>query len=164
MRLHAKTTLVAICMTAVTLLFNGCTAYIFGLSQTSAYGDLILNFESDRSQVRVGEAVHMRFTIKNAGNKPYVIESPDTPVMDINVQIPGGPAVLNWASQNPVKVSHRLEWQPGASRTIELVWTPKQEDFARNDLPAFYLSGILYENSVVVQGASVTVCTTDTCR
>jgi hypothetical protein len=157
------TTILLIFEMCIPLLFSGCYDYINGLSQTTNYDTLVLKFEADHFLVRVGEPMHIRFTIKNVGSKPWVIESEDTPIMDITVQIPGSPAFFNWASQYPDKISHRLEWKPGESKTLELTWTPSQEDFAHNDLPAFYLGGNLYVNSKIMQGASVIVCTTQTC-
>jgi hypothetical protein len=100
-----------------------------GAIAKSNYDTLGLWLESDRTRAQIGIPIQIRYAVKNMGERTWILESLDTPVMDINVQIPGGSVVLNWASQNPDKVSHRLEWQPGESKTIELVWTPKQEEY-----------------------------------
>jgi hypothetical protein len=158
--LHYKTLLVTIYAVAIALLFSNCSVYIFGLNQTTAYGSLILTFEADRSQVRVGEPVHMRFTIKNVGSKPWVIESQDTPVMDIRVDVVGDGTLLTWSVQNPAQVSHRLEWKPGESKVIEWSWTPKQGDVYSGAEHDIGLIGVLFGG----QAAGVRVCASDVCR
>jgi hypothetical protein len=161
---NCKIPLVTIWVVSIALLFSGCSVYIFGLSKTSSYGDLTLKYEADRSQVRVGEPVHMRFTIKNVGSKPWILESPNTPVMDIDVDVVGGPELLAWSTQNPDKISHRLEWAPGESQVIELTWIPKQEDVQFGMYNDVFLTGTLSENSKIIQSAGVRVCASNFCR
>jgi hypothetical protein len=139
----------------------GCTSS--AQMHTAKYNYLILKLWSDRSRAQVGEPVRVRFTVTNEGGDTW-LESPDTPVMDIVVDVVGGPQLLAWSDQNPDKVVHRLEWKPGESKTIELVWTPKPEDIAQGYYKAIFLTGLLYRNGTIEQSAGVTVCASDFCR
>ncbi|HEX4850922.1 MAG TPA: hypothetical protein VFV08_08960 [Puia sp.] len=97
----------------------------------------------------------MQFTIKNAGNQPAIIESMGTPVMDIVVDDGASRRILaSWSAQNPDKVMHHLEWQPGESKVLELVWIPPQEEDSRQ----VFASGLLYQESKFLQGANVDFC------
>jgi len=145
-------------MAIIALLLSGCTTYIFGLSQTTSYDTLILKFETDRSKVRVGEPVPIRFTIKNVGNKPYMVESQNTPVMDIRVD--GDGTHLDWSEQNPNQIAHHLEWQPDESKVIEWTWIPRQEDVYIGAYHDIALIGILFGG----HAASVRVCASYICR
>lgn len=106
----------------------------------------------------------MRFTIKNTGSESTVVESKDTPVMDISVSVVGDGTLLVWSEQNPDQVSHHLEWKPGESKVIEWSWTPKEDDIYIGAFHNFFLSGSLSENSKVVQAADVMVCASNVCR
>ncbi len=130
----------------------------------SVFSGLVLQFEADRSRARVDEPVRMRFKIENTREYTIVLESPDTPVMDISVKVVGGPRLLTWSSQNPDKVAHRLEWKPGESKTIEWVWIPRQEDIASGYYQDVFLTGLLYRDSKIIQDAGVTVCASNYCR
>jgi len=136
-----------------------------GESNSAVYNDLVLRFESNRTRAEAGKPVHMRFSVKNGGSQPIVIDSKNLPVMDI-VVIPqfGQEILLSWSAQNPDKVAHRLEWKPGESKIIELVWTPKQEDIYIGAVRIIYLAGYLYENSRFAQSADVMLCASNVCR
>ena len=141
---------------------TGCDA---GLRHTASYNYLLLELNSSRSQVKVGERVQVRFTIRNTGQQSTMVESTDTPVMDIVVSSVGsGNVFLAWSVQNPDKVAHYLEWRPGESKTIEIVWTPRQEDIAIGVFHNVPLAGILNGDSKIVQSASVDVCASNVCR
>lgn len=128
------------------------------------YNYLILKLQSDRSVARVGEPVHIRFTITNEGGDTW-LESPTTPVMDIVVSSVGsGKVLIFWSAQNPDKVAHRLEWKPGESKVIEFVWTPRQEDIAIGVIHNIHLAGWLYQDSKLIQSAGVTICASNVCR
>ncbi len=128
------------------------------------YDTLLLTLQADRSQVRAGETVHMRFTIANEGNHTWVIESSDTPVLDITVRDFNSKQLLHsWAAQNPDKISHRVEWKPGEVKVLELVWTALTES---PYVPGqrVHLSGALNENGSLRQAASVDVCVGSGCQ
>jgi len=128
------------------------------------YNYLILKLESDRSVARVGEPVRIRFSITNEGGDTS-LESPTTPVMDIVVSPMGSSEVLlTWSAQNPDKDFHHLEWKPGESKTIELVWIPRPEDIASGYYHDVHFSGILNKDSKFIQAAGVTVCASNFCR
>lgn len=137
-----------------------------GASHSAVYNDLVLQVQSSSTRVEIGKPIQVRFSIANTGlNKhTYVIESSDTPVMDIVVQIVGGSDLFTWSSQNPDKVAHRLEWKPGESKTIELVWVPRPEDIASGYYKDVFLSGRLYFTGKNVQSAYVQVCASNFCR
>ena len=117
--------------------------------------DLGLIFESDHSWLKVGETVHMRFTITNNGSRTWVVESKNFPVLDIIVQdVNSGQLLLSWSAQNPDKVSHRVEWKPGESKMLELTWTAAESNFGH----LVHTGGLLLQNSGINQSASVSVC------
>ncbi len=124
-----------------------------GMSRSAVYNSLVLRFQTDRSWAQVGESVHMQFTVQNGGGQPVVIESTHEPVMQIIVEdVLSHKVFLLWSVQNPDKVSHRLEWQPSESKTIELTWTAPQEEFGRG----VFLTGTLSEGTEIVQDAGST--------
>ncbi|MBI5033544.1 MAG: hypothetical protein HZB51_23730 [Chloroflexi bacterium] len=137
-----------------------------GLSHTAyhALDELTLKVESNRSQAHVGEPVLIRFTVTNTGQKPDTVESADQPVMDIIVRVVGGETLLTWSEQNPDKVSHHLEWQPGESKVIELTWTPKEGDVYIGATHNIFLTGLLYWGPGRSQSAGVTICASSICR
>jgi hypothetical protein len=135
-----------------------------GLSDTQDYGRLVLSFHANRSQAEVGQPVQMQFAVKNTGLGSEVVESKDTPVMDIYVEVVGGGVLLTWSSQNPDKVSHRLEWQPGETKAIELTWIPKQGDVYYGTYRGVYLTGSLSGSSIGGHAAGVRICASDVCR
>ena len=136
-----------------------------GLSYTAyhALDELTFKVEANRSQAQVGEPVLIRFTVTNTGQKPDSVESGDQPVMDIIVGEVGGGTLLTWSEQNPDKVSHRLEWQPGESKIIELTWTPKEGDVYIGAIHNIYLGGLLHWGAGKTLGASVTICASSIC-
>lgn len=136
-----------------------------GKNDAAVYNDLVLKFYADHSVVRLGEPVHMRFTIKNSGVESAVLESKDTPVMDIAVTPYGSDEIfLTWSAQNSDRVAHRLEWQPGESKTIELTWTSKQGEIWYGAPRDVGLSGFLYRDSKTVQDALIIVCASNVCQ
>jgi hypothetical protein len=135
-----------------------------GPSHSAVYNDLVLRLESNNNRAEVGKPIQVRFSITNGGSQSFMIESQDTPVMDIVVQIVGGPDLFAWSTQNPDKIAHRLEWKPGESKTIELVWIPRPEDIASGYYKDVFLSGRLYSNEKNVQSAYVRVCASNICR
>ncbi|MBI5649413.1 MAG: hypothetical protein HZC40_03035 [Chloroflexi bacterium] len=111
----------------------------------------------------MNEPVQMRFGVVNTGKETFVLESKNSPVMDIVVSEAGGGAFLSWSTQNPDKVSYRIEWKPGESKVIELTWIPKPGDIyigARRDID---LVGTLAGLSGGL-GVSVRICASDICR
>jgi hypothetical protein len=131
----------------------------------AGFGTLVLRLQTNVSKkVQAGQPVHIRFSVTNEGSRDWVLESPDTPVMDIVVDVVGGENLLTWSSQNPDKVAHRLEWKPGESKTIEWVWIPKEEDIAVGYYKNVAIVGRLSSGSKSVQNASVVVCASNFCR
>lgn len=155
-----KNILASVALTFV-LMQMGCGT---GLRGTAGVDHLLLQTESNRSRAQADAPIQIRFTITNTGQNHIVVESPDTPVMDIVVDVVGGPELFSWSGQNPDKVAHRLEWKPGESKTIELVWVPKPEDIADGYFKDVFLTGLLYSEGKIVQSAGVTVCASNFCR
>lgn len=141
------------------------SACLPALSHTEVYHTyLLLRIDVDRSRAKTGEAIHIRFTTRNTGSEPIILESPTTPVMDVVVVLGSGPDLLSWSTQNPDKVQHRLEWKPGETKIIEWVWIPRPEDIAFGYYQNAYLSGRLYQNGRIIQSAGVEVCASNYCR
>ncbi len=143
------------------LLLTACDP---GEINTAAMDSLLLEFRSNRTRLRAGEPVQMRFTAYNSSYNTIVIESPATPVMEIVIrEVNSGREILRWSAQNPDKVLHRAEWRGKETKTLELSWTPKQEDLRVGSYHDVSLSGLLSQNSKVIQGAGVRVCASDVC-
>jgi hypothetical protein len=141
------------------------TACDAGLRHVSGIDGLVLEFRTDRSQARANEPIKMQFTVSNRGQRHIIIESTNTPVMDINVEEFGRtPVIPSWSAQNPDQVVHHLEWKPGETKTIELVWTPKQEDIYIGAVRIIYLTGVLVGGPGTVQSAGVMLCASNVCR
>jgi hypothetical protein len=151
---------IVLAMLGVLLLETACGMIV---RDTTYHDTLRLDFEANRDQAQVGEPVHMRFVIKNIGKQPIVIESQDTSVMDIIVQVVGGETLLSWSARNPEKASHRIGWKPNESRVVELTWIPKQGDIYSGAYRDIYLTGLLSEDSRLVRAAGVRICASDVC-
>jgi hypothetical protein len=141
----------------------GCGFYLTGLSNKTNYDTLLLSLQTDRDRIQVGETVHMRFTVTNQGDT-WVLESKDTPVMDITVGIMGDGDITSWSAQNPDQGFHRLEWKRGESKVIEWTWTPKEGDVYIGAFHDIHLSGQLNKDSKIIQAAGVTLCSSNVCR
>jgi len=140
------------------------TACDTGQRHVSGIDSLVLEVWSSRSRAQVGQLIQIKFTITNRGRNHIVLESPDTPVMDIVVSPYGSDEIfLKWSDQNPDQVAHRLEWKPGESKTIELVWTPKPGETWYGATRYVGISGKLYRNSKSVQSAGVMICASNAC-
>ncbi len=104
-----------------------------GASWETNSSALSLRLTTNRSEVAVGQSVHMQFTITNTRHQTEVVETKDRPVMDITVDDAASHnTLLSWSSQHPDQVAHRLEWQPGESKTIELTWTATEAQIPMN--------------------------------
>jgi len=137
-----------------------------GEGRSALYNHLVLRVESNRTRAEIGKPIHVRFSITNGGTQyTYVVESTDTPVMDITIRSRSSGSVnLTWSSQNPDKVAHRLEWKPGESKVIEMVWTPTQEDILIGVVHIVGFAGLLYQDSKIIQSTNVDVCASNVCR
>jgi hypothetical protein len=149
----------------IMLILTGClTSQPKGIIDKNNYDTLLLDLESDSTRTQPGIPIQMRFTVKNAGERIWILESQDTPVMDIVILGIGDQVLASWSSRNPEQLSHRLEWKPGESKTIELIWIPTQADYDAGEyyrplgVPRIYASGRLYENSRLVKGAGFELC------
>jgi hypothetical protein len=139
---------------AAVVLFTQVSCGDTALCNASNLGDLELEICSNRSFVRVGESVRVRFTVTNFGKQAIVLES-KLPVMDIEVRpVFDNQVLTSWSRQNPDKVLHRIEWKPGESKTLELTWTATEETFSRR----IFLGGFLSRNLGWGQAANVTIC------
>jgi hypothetical protein len=146
---------------SIVLTLTACKMENTGLSQTTSINHLFLTFNSNHSRVRVGDTVQMRFTITNRDQQPIVIESRDRPVLDILIAPAGGDVIRSWSTENPDKVSHRVEWKPSESKTLEFVWNVTEEDRLS---PLIYLIGTIHIDPNIEQSAYVTVCLEGFCR
>lgn len=125
-----------------------------GLSHASNYNSLVLKIQTNRSQIHVGESIKVHFSITNEGKHPAMIETHDKPVMDIIVQgVESQEVWHSWSEQNPPKVSNRIEWQPGETKEIELLWVAPPEEKGRR----VFVGGLLSADLRVVQSANVTI-------
>jgi hypothetical protein len=130
--------------------------------QEAGVNNLLLRWESDRSWVKVGETVRMRFRVTNVGQQLIVYETADHSVLDITVEdVNSQKLILSWSSQNPDKVLHRVEWIPGESQVLELQWTP-DEEFQYGRL--VHIGGHLRANSKIIQSVGAMVCAGPACR
>lgn len=134
------------------------------ISGTAELDDLVLKLETNRSQAHVGEPVQIRYTVTNTGTRTQVVESNDKPAMDIVVKVMGDGNLQVWSVEHPDKVTHRLEWQPGESKTIEWAWTPKEGDILIGGDHDVFLTGIVYRNSQSLQAAGVRICASNICQ
>lgn len=148
----------------VALLLCGCVSQPQGVVAKSNYDTLGLWLESDHTRAQPGSPIQIRYTVKNMGERAWILESQDTPVMDIVVDVVGGTELFALSAQSPDKVAHRLEWKPGESKVIELTWIPKQEDVRFGMYHDVFLTGLLYNNGKIVQSAGVIVCASNFCR
>ncbi len=141
------------------------TACDGGEISTSSRGSLLLEFRSNRTRLRAGEPVQMRFTVYNNSYNTVVIESSGTPVLDIVVEEQNSRRqILRWSAQNPERILHLVEWRPKETKTLELSWIPKQEDLRVGSYHNVFLTGTLSENSRIVKTAGVMICAADVCR
>ncbi len=153
-RYRAEYTFVLIA-TSIAVILMACTPRDIEQSATSAVDHLVLTFKSNHSRVKVGDTVQMQFTVTNTGQEPIVLESSDRPVLDLVVAVPGGYILRRWSSENPDMVSHRIEWKPGESHTLEMTWTVSSED--KLDI-RIGLSGDVNSGSATIQSVGVVLC------
>ncbi len=129
-----------------------------GVTNTGAYNNLVVKIQVNRSFARVGESLQIRLTTINDANQPIVIESKDKFVLDIIVEDLGNRQILtSWSAQNPDKATHRIEWKPGETKTMEIDWVPRPEENDR----VVGIVGILSEASKIRQAPSVLIHVTD---
>jgi hypothetical protein len=126
------------------------------------FDPLILRIRVDHPEkpcLKGGELLEINFTVTNEGQnrRLEVLESKDRPVMDIVIQeSPSMKSVYSWAEQNPGQIQHRVEWQPGESKTINVKWQLPQKEYAHQNL---HIAGSVHVDDVSY-GASavVTLC------
>lgn len=129
-----------------------------GQSATTGYNYLSLTLRANRSScVQIGESVQISLTASNTGQEVIVHESPTLPVLDIGVRSSLSQALdTSWSTQNPDKVLHRVEWKPGETKTLELVWTVPPANYAPGHRIA--IDGFLSEGSEVITSSGVELC------
>lgn len=121
------------------------------------YNDFRMQLFANQKHVKVNEPVTITLNVKNVGKRVAVIESRDTPILDISAgELGGGKIYAHWSLSHPDLVEHRLELAPGESRSIQLTWTLQPED--RHISAVAGVSGALYEKSKEVQSVSVLLC------
>jgi hypothetical protein len=103
-----------------------------------------------------GELLDINFTVTNEGQnrRLEVLESKDKPVMDVFIrESPSMKSVYSWAVQNPDQVQHRVEWQPGESKTINVKWQLPQKEYLHQMLDiggSVHVDDIRYGESAAV--------------
>ncbi|CAG0972738.1 hypothetical protein ANRL3_01606 [Anaerolineae bacterium] len=156
MRLYStlKTQVVILMLLAVFLTQTACERW---QTNTQAYnGYLVLEFQANRSQVRVGDTVQMRFKVTNKDQRPIVLEAKNRPVLDIVVSaLPAGNVIRSWSNENPDKVSHRMEWKPGESQVLEMTWTVSPGDKLGIRIS---LSGDVNSDLIILKSSGVMLC------
>lgn len=131
-------------------------------SAGAAYNQLGLLIELGRSDcVQIGVPVPIQFTVKNYARSPITIESRDKPVMDIYIRMTNlSREPISWSSENPSQVVHRLVWQPGDSKSIEMTWTVPAGEYPPGQ--TISIDGVLSEDQTQSQtggqAASLDVC------
>lgn len=154
-RYTAKAIFVLIAV-SIALLLTACDTGDTGLSQTTAVDHLVLTFKSNHSRVKMGDTVQMQFTITNTGRQLIAIESNDRPVLDIVVSaLPTGDVIHSWSTENPDKVSHRMEWKPGESQVLEMTWTVSPGDKLGIRIS---LSGDVNSDLIILKSSGVMLC------
>lgn len=114
-----------------------------------------VHLEANHSYGLLGEPVHIRFTVTNDTQAPIIVESEEKPMLDLQVVGVANKRVYqSWAALHPDQALHRVEWQPGESKVLEMDWIPTPEGASH----IVGLDGQLNQGSELVQGASV--CTT----
>ncbi len=122
------------------LLLVACRATLSGIA---VLDDLVGTIQVDQDLGHIGQPVHIVFTIKNQtllwNGRVQTIECQSKPVIDIRVGY-GQEEFASWSAQQPPdKIPHRLVFQPGESKTIELTWVP---DESKRGMPVV-ISGIM---------------------
>jgi hypothetical protein len=141
---------------SISTMLTACSTEDTGQSQTTSIGHLVLTFKSNRSRVKMGDTVQMRFTVTNTGRQLIVIESNDRPVLDIVVSaLPTGDVIRSWSTENPDKVSHRIEWKPGEAQVLEMMWTVSPGDKLGIRIS---LSGDVNSDSTILKSSGVMLC------
>jgi len=93
---------------------------------SSSSEDGSLTVMVNKSRVKVGEPVHITFTLKNTDGITRVFQAKRYLVMDIRV-IDGPQAFWQWSQGRELTPDlFRLELNPGESKTIEGVWVPNE--------------------------------------
>lgn len=112
-------------------------------SNVSGTGDLDIALWVDRTEGKVGEPVHITFTVvytdRYNTHKAEIIKLTSRPVMDIRVGY-ATDDFARWSDLQPADQDlRRLVLEPGESRTIEMTWVP---DKRTRNLPVL-IQGIL---------------------
>lgn len=153
--------IVILVLVSIVLMSSACTANT-AQTRTTGVDCIELTFKSSHSQIKLGDAVQMQFTVTNNCQKLIVIESTDSPVLDIVVTaLPMGNIIRQWSVENPDKVSHHMEWKPGESHEIEMTWTVSPTDKGGLRIA---LSGDVNSGSTIFGSAAVGVCPVGSCN
>ncbi|MBI5033543.1 MAG: hypothetical protein HZB51_23725 [Chloroflexi bacterium] len=154
MNADSKFHIVSLILVGLSILLASCS-YATVPSMTNLYtervsglGYLLLRIRVDHSEkpcLKSGDSLNISFTVTNEGQKPVVHESKDKPVLNLTiVESPSMEIVSSWADQNPDKLQHRVEWQPGESKTLNLKWQIPQKEYAHQEL---IITGLVSETN-----------------
>lgn len=126
-----------------------------GKTNESNNTDLHLKVGVDRNQIKADEPLTATFTIENISSSTQVIESTDTPVIDIVVS-GGGKIYSTWSAEHPDRVVHRLEVKPGELKTIQLTWVLRPGEATSGTVIG--VSGLLFSKSRNIKDVGVLLC------
>lgn len=146
MNVKRKFHLIPLILVGLSMMLISCTTAPIP-TQTNAYTEGAKGFDPLILRIRVnhpkqtclkgGELLDIQFTVTNEGQtrRLEVLESKDQPVMDVTIrEYTSMKPVYSWAVQNPSQVQHRVEWQPGESKTINVKWQLPQKEYAHQNL------------------------------
>ncbi|TAH49599.1 MAG: hypothetical protein EYC68_16940 [Chloroflexota bacterium] len=129
-----------------------------GLVNESDYNvNFRLRLHVDRDRLRANEPVTATLSLTNIGKQAQAIESQGTPVLNLYIEdIVSHENYATWSVEHPDLVTHRLQLQPGESKTIQLTWILEPEDAFSGKTVS--INGLLYERSTPVKGLDVLLC------
>lgn len=139
----------------VCVMFVMCSSCSTGEKSQVQYNSIEMTLHVDRSRVRANEPVTVTYSLENVGSQVQIINSPDTPAVDI-IASGNGKIYAALSAAHPELIVHRLELQPGEIKTIQFIWELKPEDALSGTSAA--VSGLIYDNSQQVQTVGVSLC------
>ncbi|MBI5033542.1 MAG: hypothetical protein HZB51_23720 [Chloroflexi bacterium] len=158
-----KLSLIPLIIVGLSMILASCSAAADTYTEGAARFDLlVLRIRVNHPKqlcLKSGDSLDIRFTVSNVGNELFVLETKDSPVLDIVIR-EYGRSIYAWAEQNPGQVQHRVEWQPGESKTVNVKWQLPQKEYAHE---ALQIAGLISETDVrygqrTAQSAFITLC------
>ncbi len=125
--------------------------------QGTRYNDLVLWITTNNKHPGIGDQVVIHFTVTNEGKQPVWEFAVDRPVLDLQVVDGSSDKVLlSWSALHPDQAAQELTWQPGETKTLDLVWTPKEGEVYY--FTPIHLIGSLSELRQEVKSAGLSIC------